>query len=220
MSDCANVEMRELLPELVAGSLNAAARARLERHLATCADCASELETLRLVRASFANTPTVNVSRIVAALPRPVSVAPRRRPPTTVRRWVDWRIAAALTTITVGGLSMAVANRMRQPSVIVPSPAMTPREGGAAASGIDSPPNAVVPEGGPPRDSGPARVHDSQPAAAAAVQLTFGGGVGDLDEASLRSLLGALDEIDRSPLAPPAEPDQTPLLPIIEEGGR
>jgi len=55
MSDCANVEMRELLPELAAGTLDAATRARVDEHLVDCADCASELETLRLVRAAFAN---------------------------------------------------------------------------------------------------------------------------------------------------------------------
>ena len=41
MFDCANVEMRELLPDLVAGTLDAATRARVERHHATCAECAS-----------------------------------------------------------------------------------------------------------------------------------------------------------------------------------
>ena len=50
MSDCANIEMRELLPDLAAGTLDAHAHARVEAHLVGCADCASELETLRLVR--------------------------------------------------------------------------------------------------------------------------------------------------------------------------
>ena len=50
MFDCANVEMRELLPDLAAGTLDAATRARVEHHVASCAECTSELETLRLVR--------------------------------------------------------------------------------------------------------------------------------------------------------------------------
>jgi hypothetical protein len=49
-------------------------------------------------------------------------------------------------------------------------------------------------------------------------QLSFGGGVSDLDDASIRALLGALDEIDRAPIAPSAEPDRTPALPVIKEG--
>src|SRR5678816_2837464 len=68
MFDCANVEMRELLPELAAGTLDDATRARVERHVGSCAECASELETLRLVRSAYAVTPTVDVRRIVAAL--------------------------------------------------------------------------------------------------------------------------------------------------------
>ncbi len=77
MFDCANVEMRELLPELAAGTLDDATRARVERHVASCAECASELETLRLVRSAYAATPTVDVRRIVAALPKPAPPAER-----------------------------------------------------------------------------------------------------------------------------------------------
>ena len=72
MFDCANVEMRELLADLAAGTLDDATRVRVERHVASCAECASELETLRLVRSAYAATPTVDVRRIVAALPKPV----------------------------------------------------------------------------------------------------------------------------------------------------
>src|SRR5688500_12481254 len=114
MFDCANVEMRELLPELAAGSLDAAARARVEAHVATCAECASELETVRAIRAAFASTPAVDTHRIVAALPKPPAVAPSRRRQMARRRWMDWRVAAALTMVTVGGLSVAVSQR-RQP---------------------------------------------------------------------------------------------------------
>ena len=72
MFDCADVEMRELLPDMAAGSLDDATRARVEQHLASCAECASELETLHLVRSAYATTPRVDVQRIVAALPKAV----------------------------------------------------------------------------------------------------------------------------------------------------
>src|SRR6476659_2622744 len=105
MFDCANVEMRELLPELAAGTLDAATRARVEQHVASCAECVSELETLRLVRSAYASAPAVDVRRIVAALPKAAppapGAAPTRKP---ITRWMDWRVAAALTMITVGGL--------------------------------------------------------------------------------------------------------------------
>src|SRR5262245_53912957 len=99
MFDCANVEMRELLPELAAGTLDDATRARVERHVASCAECAAELETLRLVRSAYAATPAVDVRRIVAALPKPAPVTQRAHRSQPVKRWVDWRVAAALTMI-------------------------------------------------------------------------------------------------------------------------
>jgi anti-sigma factor RsiW len=218
MSDCANVEMRELLPELAAGTLDAATRARVDEHLVDCADCASELETLRLVRAAFASAPAVDVRRVVAALPAPVVAAQGSRESQPVKRWMDWRVAAALTTITVGGLSLAVSQRMRQgtempprDSVAVSTPPVAPPKSAAANS-----PRVV---GAAPRDTHPSPTTNRRPSLAKA-QLSFGGGTDDLDDASLRELLGALDEIDRAPLAPSAEPDRTPVLPVIKEGAR
>src|SRR6185503_20767170 len=71
MSDCLNVEMRELLPEYLNGTLAATRRAEVEAHLAGCAECADELTVLRLVREAYAaEAPAVNVNAIVAALPR------------------------------------------------------------------------------------------------------------------------------------------------------
>jgi len=219
MFDCANVEMRELLPELAAGTLDAATSARVEEHVASCAECASELETLRLVRSAFAKSPRVDTSRIVMALPRPVVPARRARAASApVKRWIDWRIAAALTTITVGGLSLAVTRRFRLP------PDMSPRQSTRAidsAGGSRTSIIARVPDTGRTADTGGG-------AASAQVargterkaQLSFGGGVGDLDAASIEALMGALDELDRAPMAPSAEPDRTPVLPVIGEGSR
>lgn len=218
MSDCANVEMRELLPDLAAGSLDAAARARVEQHVATCADCASELETLRLVRSSFRDTPTVDVARIVAALPRPAAT---RNPAAahrtgSVKRWMDWRVAAALTTITIGALSLAVSQRVSSRPDVGPSDSGVVTRVGPSPVGVQSNPVAPSPEtASAPRSETPRAVRSTGSPAA---QLSFGGGVSDLDDASIRALLGALDEIDRAPVAPSAEPDRSPVLPVIKDG--
>ena len=217
MFDCANVEMRELLPEFAAGKLDAPARARVEVHLSLCAECASELETLRLVRAAFANVPAVDAGRIVAALPKPAAAPEPSRVGAPVKRWLDWRIAAALTTITVGGLSLAVSQRIR------PATDVAPRDSAPAVA-----PAVVAPESATtgsriiaqaPRDTQTPSTTNQNPVATKA-QLSFGGGIGDLDDASLHVLLGALDEIDRAPIAPSVEPDHTPMLPVIKEGDR
>jgi hypothetical protein len=218
MFDCANVQMRELLPELVAGSLDAAARARLEEHLAGCAECASELETLRLVRAAFASAPVIDANRIVAALPKPVAAARVSRRAAPVKRWLDWRIAAALTTITVGGLSLAVSERVhpsingtQRDSTEIGALTTATRESTTVASSRRI--AALRRDTQTPPSTNPR-------SAAAKAQLSFGGGTSDLDDASLQALLGALDEIDRAPIAPSAEPDRTPVLPVIKEGER
>jgi hypothetical protein len=224
MFDCANVEVRELLPDLAAGTLDAATRARLEQHVVSCAECASELETLRLVRSAYASTPAVDVRRIVSALPGATTPAPRivanARNAKPVRRWMDWRVAAALTMFTVGGLSLALDGRLAERSRSGDSPAAVLRMDTAPPRPAD-PPAAngnVAPRPGMAR-SGPEPARPVN-AGSAKAQLAFAGGGDDLDDASLQALLGALDEIDRAPVAPPAEPDPTPVLPVIRTGER
>ena len=222
MFDCANVEMRELLPELVAGTLDAATRSRVEQHVAACAECASELETLRLVRSSYRTAPSVDVNRIAASLPKPAAPARGRIGGAPVRRWLDWRIAAALTMITVGGLSVAVLRRGPEETRVEPKDTVL------AAARIDSGTTPAPPKNSPvvapttkPTDSTRQLVTPAhrKPAAPSKEQLAFNGGVDDLDDATLRALMGALDEIDRAPVAPSAEPDRTPVLPVISKEG-
>ena len=218
MFDCANVEMRELLPELAAGTLDKATRARVERHVASCAECASELETLRLVRSAYAAPPTVDVRRIVGALPKPVSLPQRAHGGQPVKRWVDWRVAAALTMIAVGGLSLAVAHRR---ATEVP-----PRDSSTVVRSVDPlaarPARPTVPGGSPlgSHDTTRRANHSGRTSASprAKAQLAFAGGTDDMDDASIRALLGALDEMDRAPVAPSEEPDHTPVLPVIKTG--
>ena len=219
MSDCANVEMRELLPELAAGTLDASARARIDAHVITCAECASELETVRLVREAFA-APAVDTQRIIAALPKPLTGPVAITTGAPVKRWVDWRLAAALTMITVGGLSVAVVQRRGTDATDVPI------DSGAAAPAIGSGGRAVdstspVTGSGTGSDTGSEPAARREPRAAAPrAQLAFNGGVGELDDASIQALLGALDEIDRAPIAPSAEPDRSSVLPVIKGGDR
>ena len=219
MFDCANVEMRELLPELVAGSLDASARARVDAHVIACSECASELETLRLVRGAFA-APAVDTRGIVAALPKPLTGPAAITSVAPMKRWVDWRLAAALTMITVGGLSVAIVQRRGTDATGVPidpvavAPAIP--SGGRA---VDS--AGAVAGGGTRSDTGsePAARRSMRPASPRA-QLSFNGGVGELDDASIQALLGALDEIDRAPVAPSTEPDRSSVLPVIKDVDR
>ena len=106
MSDCPNVEIRELLPDYLGGRLSDVRRSEVSSHLASCQDCTEELALLQLVRQAYeATTPAVNVSAIVGALPRKTA-----RP--AIRSWRRshaFQIAAAVSFITLGGISLAVA---------------------------------------------------------------------------------------------------------------
>ena len=110
MTDCPNVEIRELLPEYLSGTLSARRRSEVDAHLAGCEDCAEELALLRLIREAYTEAaPTVNVDAIVSALPRPASRPVMRPAMRSWRRSHAFQIAAAVSFITLGGISLAVA---------------------------------------------------------------------------------------------------------------
>ncbi|HKV51622.1 MAG TPA: zf-HC2 domain-containing protein, partial [Gemmatimonadaceae bacterium] len=60
--------MRDLLPDLLNERLDAATRAEVARHVASCAECAAELELVRAMRSALAPAPRVDVARIAAAV--------------------------------------------------------------------------------------------------------------------------------------------------------
>ena len=101
MTDCSNIDIREQLPDYVSGMLSRVDVDGVERHLSSCVDCSEELAILHSVYALRPAAISVDVSAIVAALPRPVKA--RRS------HWQQWRIAAALATVAIGGLSWQVA---------------------------------------------------------------------------------------------------------------
>jgi anti-sigma factor RsiW len=168
MSDCLNVEMRELLPEYLSETLSAFRRSEVEGHLAACSDCAQELVLLQHVRQAYAEmTPSVNVSAIVSALPRRTA-----RP--VVRYWGRshaFQIAAAVSFIALGGISLAVARSffgLGQSAVTVDSVVVS-------GANVDSP------------------------------AIRFAGGVSDLRDEDLESLLSTLESIEALPVTEPAE---------------
>jgi anti-sigma factor RsiW len=181
MSDCVNVEMRELLPELLHDALGVSDRQRLEAHVAACAECATELEILRTARRVLADgaTPRIDTARIVRRLPAPPArraVRPRSR--------IALRIAAAVTFISLGGISLVVARGVHRV------------DGGLVDSGaIEAPP--VVPAQGIDTPAAVARASGTR------VVLTVGGDVGDLASEDLRALMSALETLEATPVADP-----------------
>ena len=118
MIDCLNGEIRDQLPDYLHDQLPAPIRARVTAHVATCDACSAELALLRELHGSIQAAPTVDVGKIVAALPSPsrgMSTTAGR----TRRRYLDWRVAASIAVLAVGGGAAAVLSGRPD---IVPSP--------------------------------------------------------------------------------------------------
>lgn len=144
MNECANTEVQDLLPEFVADLLGANERIEVEVHLSACSACRADVEVLRVVHQARPVPAPINVAAIVAALPKANAAvpapkeralrvitgevpavapsmrtvgrtAPRNR--TTASRWFSassMRMAAALTLVALGGLSVSIARRGQQ----------------------------------------------------------------------------------------------------------
>ena len=109
MSDCTKGEMRDLLPELMHGSLDAETKRALEAHVASCPECAEELALLHALRPALTRAPAVDVQRIAAAVNARTSRAPRSS------RWrAPIRVAiAAGALLAAGGIGYGMTNRER-----------------------------------------------------------------------------------------------------------
>jgi hypothetical protein len=186
MNDCVNAEMRDRLPELLHDRLPANVRAELVAHVAVCADCREELELLRALRSVLAApAPRVDVASIVSALPKAPSQTSR---PRSRRTWADWRIAAAITILAVGGSSVALINR-------------TPDVGSVginATSPIpDSAPATLAPSTRPNASSDTNQ--DTEPSGG----LGMSGHLADLDDAQLQALINEIENMKAVPITEP-----------------
>jgi hypothetical protein len=201
MNDCVNAEVRDQLPDLLHERLEPAVHAAVMTHVEGCADCRAELELLRGVHLMLGKaTPSVDVGRIVEALPR-------RRPARS--RWMDWRIAAAAVLIVVGGASLTLIPRrgvqLRPDTTAVAAKAEAP----IAPSSV-----AVPDQPASPRvDTQPSPVQQvaagtSDVAVDRGIEMT--GGLSELTEDELRLLLQEIDELEAVPLTEP-EPAVIPV---------
>jgi anti-sigma factor RsiW len=196
MIDCPNGDVRDLLPEYLNDRLAPARRAEVESHLAGCEACREELALLGDLRATMRRAPIVDVAAIAAAIP------PYRAP---VRRtWgSDWRVAAAIAAIAVGGTSIALL----QQSGSTTTRALGPRDTAVSAPQVTresttsvavgptevSPGNPVVET---PRTRG--QIVVTQPAGGRELAMA-GGALGDLSDGELSTLLSDIESLDAVP---------------------
>ena len=227
MTECIRDDMRDRLPDLLNERLDAATRAEVTRHVASCAACAAELELLRSMRSALAPAPRVDVRRIAAAVAvarGATPAAPDVRPLGTRRvasgsRRIGWRIAAAVVAAAVGLGAWAVTHRQ---------PANTYAVVHQAPPHADSMPAAPTEAANPPAaPEHPAAVvktpaTTTSPAANPKMLASTGhhglvmdGGVSDLSDGDVRLLLQSLDSLTAIPDAEPAAVS----YPIDDDGG-
>jgi anti-sigma factor RsiW len=207
MRDCEDGNMRDLLPGYARGTIASADRARVLAHLLTCADCATELELIEAASRAFP-APNLDVSQIIRALPS----APRgsRRPFFATR---IGQLAAAVGIMAVGAISVLTLRGYfgGDTTVIV--------VGGRNVAAADTAKRSIVPTNdtatvavapAPARDS-------SRSKASGSTGLSFGGGLSDLTDDQLDTLLGELGALDAMPSAEP-ESHLTPIVPPADGG--
>lgn len=196
MNDCVNGEIRDLLPELVSGTLPAGEVARVQEHVRVCADCGAEVELLRTARAAMRLAPTMNTARIAEAVQASTSqrLAARRIPARVGR-------IAALSLIVVLG---AVGLWSTRDTAVVSDPGVSPAVTAAAGTAptiVEQP------------------VATTQPRAAtrAPVQLALGGDMSQLEDEELVALMQEVAALEAMPGAEAASLAIEPVLPVEME---
>jgi hypothetical protein len=232
MIECANTDVQDLLPEFVAEMLGASERLEVEVHLSACAVCRADVEVLRTVRRARPVPASVDIAAIVAALPKAPSVAPAPREhgfrvitgempavapsmrtvgraPKRERiapRWFSasaMRMAAALTVVALGGLSLSVAQRGQV--------AITD----SASSSVLSDAEFVLAQANTPYADGVDPIVPIVPLAPAVLPIQELSEYSD-DELSL--LLDQLDAWDGAPSVDVIDPSSPPLNDSLSEG--
>jgi anti-sigma factor RsiW len=208
MRDCADGDMRDLLPEYVHGTLSADERATVATHLESCADCVAEAELIATASRAL-HAPNVNVSGILKAL----KVAPRgsRRDAFT---GPAWRVAAAIGIVALGAFSVVALRDFfgGTPKQTASAPAPAASTALAVAAPATAPAAAPVASDSPARANSPAAAPKPR-----ASGISFGGGISDLTDDQLNTLLGELDALQALPSAEP-ETHLSPIVPLADGG--
>jgi hypothetical protein len=209
MNDCPNAEIRDQLPDLLHDRLDVSLRAAVMAHVDACVDCRAELELLRGVRGLLvARTPRVDINYVVNALPKPSAATHALPSRLTPRRrvWSDWRIAAAVTVLAVGGGSFALLRQGVNPSTADTVLAQASSIGSANTSSRDSvtaaAPSRVADASAAPSGStsvarGTTTSADEQAGLATTARLA------DLNERQLQALLDQIDQLQAVPITEP-----------------
>ena len=217
MTDCLSTEVRDALPDVIHGNLDPAELARVEAHVASCAECAAELELLRTIMSSRPAAPPMDVQRIVSALPVAAKkglllhrgngehasestseIASSVRRSRSVWSRPALRIAAAVAVVAAGALSLVVGREVLNPELqvgrrIAPvAPAITPE---------------IVPTS--PAPASPAVARQVEPSSRSHPETVVASGLlmSEVQQLSDEHLVALLSEMDDMEAVPSTEPE-------------
>ena len=219
MSECTNGDLRDLLPELVNGRLDADTRQRVEAHLASCTECAAELALLRSLRPALLREPVIDAQRIAAAV-RAQTAGGADRAPAHAGIGTRWKVAiAAAALLAVGALGYVakVRHELRTQDV-----AVAPASASGASDTGNAPraPSPFAPVHAPKREVAVASPAHSVPTTLASAGVLEN--VSDLSDEQVRALTASLDKLSAVPDADPS-PGIDPLGASLDDssaGGR
>ena len=186
MNSCNEIEIREMLPDLLHGSLDAGAKARVERHVAGCEECGEELDVLRTVKDAAIFAPTIDVNRVVGHVAPYAKIVPVVEAPAR-SRVVSWLVAASFLVVIAGGGSLLV---VQQKDSRVPYASISPRR-----------PVDVTPV--PIREPSPRTAAVAPVGKPATHALALGTGVETLTDNNIRQLMSDMDSFDALPASEP-----------------
>ncbi len=212
MTDCINAEVRDALPDLMHGRLSELDTVTMSAHVETCADCREELRLLQEVRASAPIAPRIDISRIVAALPAALPAAM----PTAADQLIAsapahgrrsssmlWKMTAVAALLVTGSLTFATGRRQATVAPVSSTSTAAP-----VASAVSSPTESLVVV------ASNSAAGESHTAVKATAGLSLTGGVQDLSDDQLESLVNGLDNVEA---IPSAEPE--PFIISVDEDG-
>ncbi len=188
MNKCMELDLQEMLPDLLHRTLDSAARARVEAHVAECASCTEELKVLRTVASAAVFAPTIDVDRIVGHIAPYRPIAPVVQAPAR-SRVVSWLVAASMLVVIAGGGSLLMVQQ-RQPGARVAPTAVASHQVSTSSQSV-----AVK----PPVTSVPVTRTLDQPIHT----LALAPGVDGLSDGDLRQLMNDMDSFDALPTVEP-----------------
>lgn len=195
MNDCVNGEIRDLLPELVSGTLPAGEVARVQEHVRVCADCGAEVELLRAARAAMRVAPPMNTARIAEA----------------VQASTSRRLAARRVPARVGGIAALSL------VVVLGAVGLWSTRDTAVVAGAGGASVVTAAAGAPAAVAQPATVAEPRSATRAPVQLALGGDMSQLEDDQLVALIQEVAALEAMPGAEAASLAIEPVLPVEME---